>query len=112
MAGSFIRYGGLRYGVVGASMLALAACGADAPPPVVAAPAPPPMAEAAPPPPAVSADQQFLDQAASGGMAEVEAGKLAQKQAKARAVRGFGAKMAHDHGAANARLMAWPKSSI
>jgi putative membrane protein len=90
-------------------MLALAACGHDAPPPVVAAPAPPPMAEPAPPPAPVSADQQFLDQAASGGMAEVEAGKLAQKQAQSHAVRSFGAKMAHDHSAVNARLMALAK---
>jgi putative membrane protein len=105
MTGSFVRFG-----VLAASLLTLAACGHEAPPPVVAAPAPAAMAEPAPPPPApVSADQQFLDQAASGGMAEVEAGKLAEKQAKARAVRSFGARMVRDHGAANARLMALAK---
>jgi putative membrane protein len=91
-------------------MLTLAACGHDAPPPVIAAPPPPPPAEAAPPPAApVSADQQFLDQAATGGTAEVEAGKLARQQAQSRAVKAFGARMVRDHGSANARLMALAK---
>ncbi|HEX3953774.1 MAG TPA: DUF4142 domain-containing protein [Stellaceae bacterium] len=93
------------------AFLALAACSGHSapPPPVVAAPPPPPPAAAAPAPAPVSADQQFIDQAASGGMAEVEAGKLARTQSKNRAVRSFGARMVSDHGRANAHLMALVK---
>ncbi|MBV9829863.1 MAG: DUF4142 domain-containing protein [Alphaproteobacteria bacterium] len=101
-----------RFGITAFALVALAGCSHNQPPPpVVAPPAPPPAAEAPPPaPPApVSADQQFLDQAASGGMAEVEMGRMAEQQTKNRAVRAFAARMVRDHSAANNKLMALAK---
>lgn len=52
-----------------------------------------------------SVDKNFYKQAASGGMAEVEAGKLAQEKGTSEAVKSFGARMVQDHGAANEKLM-------
>lgn len=52
-----------------------------------------------------SVDKNFYKQAASGGMAEVEAGKLAQDKGTSEAVKRFGARMVQDHGAANEKLM-------
>ena len=52
-----------------------------------------------------SVDKNFYKQAASGGMAEVETGKLAQDKGTSEAVKSFGARMVQDHGAANEKLM-------
>jgi putative membrane protein len=100
-----------HFGITVFALIALAACShREPPPPVVAAPAaPPPVAEAAPPAAPVSADQQFLDAAASGGMAEVDLGRMAEKQTKNHAVRAFAARMVRDHSAANSKLMALAK---
>jgi putative membrane protein len=46
----------------------------------------------------------FLQQAAQGGMAEVELGKLAAEKAQNAEVKRFGAMMAADHGRANAEM--------
>ena len=50
-------------------------------------------------------DKSFYKQAATGGMAEVEAGKLAQQKGASEAVKSFGARMVQDHSAANEKLM-------
>jgi len=60
---------------------------------------------AAPPPPQMSrADMNFMKEAATGGMAEVELGKLAQQNAQSDDVKQFGARMVEDHGAAGNEL--------
>ncbi|AKQ46816.1 hypothetical protein TH63_16185 [Rufibacter radiotolerans] len=51
-------------------------------------------------------DQAFLMKAASGGMMEVEAGKLASTKAKDAAVKQFGQRMVTDHTKANTELKA------
>ena len=51
-------------------------------------------------------DQGFYVQAAQGGMAEVELGKLAQTNGGSAAVKEFGTQMVTDHGKANTRLKA------
>lgn len=48
-------------------------------------------------------DQKFVNDAAIGGMFEVEAGKLAEKAGDAQ-VKQFGARMVKDHSAADAQL--------
>lgn len=50
-------------------------------------------------------DRGFMLEAASGGMAEVELGRLATQRAASDAVRQFGQKMMTEHGAANQDLM-------
>jgi len=51
-----------------------------------------------------SPDASFFKHAAEGGIAEVEAGKLAQNKGNSQAVKDFGAMMVKDHSAANAKL--------
>ena len=51
-----------------------------------------------------SPDADFFKQAAQAGMAEVEAGKLAQDKGSSAAVKDFGAMMVKDHTAANDKL--------
>jgi putative membrane protein len=57
---------------------------------------------------AVSADESpdpsFFKQAAEGGIAEVDAGTLAQSKGNSQAVKDFGAMMVKDHSAANEKL--------
>lgn len=55
------------------------------------------------------ADQQFAEKAASGGMAEVQMGKLAEKNGHSADVKKFGKKMVSDHTKANKELMALAK---
>jgi putative membrane protein len=49
-------------------------------------------------------DQNFVKDAAIGGMAEVELGKLAQQNSQDEQVKQFGARMVQDHGSANNEL--------
>ena len=49
-------------------------------------------------------DRKFVEEAAQGGMAEVELGKLAQQHAASDQVKQFGSKMAADHQKANEQL--------
>lgn len=49
-------------------------------------------------------DQSFFKQAAEGGIAEVDAGKLALSKGTSQAVKDFGALMVKDHSAANEKL--------
>jgi putative membrane protein len=49
-------------------------------------------------------DKAFFKHAAEGGIAEVEAGKLAQSKGNSQAVKDFGAMMVKDHSAANDEL--------
>jgi putative membrane protein len=50
-------------------------------------------------------DRSFAEEAAMGGMAEVELGKLAQQNAQSDDVKQFGARMVQDHTNANQQLM-------
>ncbi|HWI80299.1 MAG TPA: DUF4142 domain-containing protein [Ramlibacter sp.] len=51
------------------------------------------------------ADRKFIEEAAEGGMMEVEAGKLAQTKASDPNVKSFGEKLEKDHSAANDDLV-------
>ena len=51
-------------------------------------------------------DRMFIMEAASSGMMEVEAGRLAEQNASNQRVKTFGAMMVRDHTAANNELMA------
>lgn len=53
---------------------------------------------------AKSSDGTFFKEAAEAGIAEVEAGKLAQDKGHSQSVKDFGAMMVNDHGAANDKL--------
>ena len=53
-----------------------------------------------------SPDASFYKNAAEGGIAEVEAGKLAQQKSSNPDVKNFGAMMVKDHTAANEKLKA------
>src|SRR5262245_26359999 len=53
-----------------------------------------------------SADEAFVKQAAIGGMAEVQAGRLATQKASNDKVKAFGERMVTDHGKANDQLKA------
>jgi putative membrane protein len=50
------------------------------------------------------ADRDFMMEAASGGMAEVEMGRLAASKGMSAAVKSFGQRMVRDHSQANAKL--------
>jgi putative membrane protein len=56
-----------------------------------------------------AADQIVLRQAAIGGMAEVELGKLAQQRAQSDAVKQFAQRMVDDHGKSNTRVASLAK---
>ena len=53
-----------------------------------------------------SPDASFYKKAAEGGIAEIEAGNLAQTKADSQKVKDFGAMMVKDHSAANDKLKA------
>jgi putative membrane protein len=53
-----------------------------------------------------SPDASFYKHAAEGGIAEVEAGNLAQQKSSSQQVKDFGAMMVKDHSAANDKLKA------
>jgi putative membrane protein len=57
-----------------------------------------------------AADEQFVEKAAQGGMAEVEAGQMAATKATSPAVRHYGMMMVEDHTAANRKLAELAKS--
>jgi putative membrane protein len=50
-------------------------------------------------------DQQFMIEAARGGIAEVEMGRMASQRAASEPVRQFGQRMVTEHGAANQELL-------
>ena len=52
------------------------------------------------------ATQDFVNDAASGGLFEVEAGKVAQAQGQNKDIKSFGARMVKDHSKANKDLQA------
>jgi putative membrane protein len=54
-----------------------------------------------------SADRKFVMEAAMGGMAEVELGRLAAERGSSDAVKQFGQRMVDDHSRANSELMQW-----
>jgi putative membrane protein len=56
------------------------------------------------------ADRAFMMEAAAGGMAEVEMGRLAASKGASAAVREFGKRMVRDHSKANAQLMRLAKA--
>ncbi len=85
-----------RLGLVSAAALMLAFAA-----PAIAAP---PQQPAMPRSELSQQDMSFLKDAAQGGMAEVELGKLAQNNAQDDQVKQFGAKMVQDHSAANNQL--------
>jgi putative membrane protein len=53
------------------------------------------------------ADHNFVNEAAIGGLAEVELGNLAKEKASNPDVKSFGDRMATDHGKANDELKSW-----
>jgi putative membrane protein len=54
-------------------------------------------------------DRSFMMEAGSGGMAEVEMGRLAATKGKSGDVKAFGQRMVRDHSKANSELMALAK---
>jgi len=57
-----------------------------------------------------NADQEFVNKAAIGGVAEVELGRVAMQRASRPAVRSFGERMVADHGRGNTELAALARS--
>jgi putative membrane protein len=55
-------------------------------------------------------DASFYKNAAEGGIAEVDAGRLAQEKGNSQQVKDFGAMMVKDHSAANEKLQALASS--
>lgn len=60
---------------------------------------------------ASAADKAFVDEAASGGLMEVELGRLAMERASSAEVKQFGQRMVNDHSAANDKLKQAASSS-
>ncbi len=60
--------------------------------------------------PASNPDAAFYKSAAEGGIAEIQAGRLAQDKGNSQRVKEFGAMMIKDHSAANETLQALAKS--
>ena len=56
------------------------------------------------------ADREFVKKAASGGVAEVEFGRIATQRAARPSVRSFGERMVADHGRTNAELATLARS--
>jgi putative membrane protein len=54
-------------------------------------------------------DRSFMMEAATGGMAEVEMGRLAARKGRSAEVRAFGRRMVRDHSKANSELRALAK---
>ncbi|MBX9602745.1 MAG: DUF4142 domain-containing protein [Bryobacteraceae bacterium] len=61
--------------------------------------------------PSPAQDQEFARKAAMGGMFEVEAGRLAARQANAQKIKDFGNRMVKDHTAVNRELKQWARSN-
>ncbi|NPD69164.1 DUF4142 domain-containing protein [Lichenicola cladoniae] len=76
-------------------ILPMAACANQSTPAPMTPPGPPPLA---------AADATFIQDAAQGGLAEVQAGQLAQSKARSSRVKAYGAKMVADHTPANDQL--------
>src|SRR5262245_5656006 len=69
------------------------------------APAPTPSGQSdRAPSPKASPDEKFVKEAAMGGLAEVEIGRLAAQKATSAEVKQFAQRMVDDHGKANAQL--------
>ena len=51
-----------------------------------------------------ASDRRFIEEAATGGLKEVDLGRLAQRKATHADVKSFGQRMADDHGQANEKL--------
>lgn len=79
------------------ALLPVAACSSNTPPPVAEAPAPPPAL--------ASADQAFINAAASSDAAEAANAQLAETNGRKPAVKKFAAQMLKDHGATSQQLM-------
>jgi putative membrane protein len=56
------------------------------------------------------ADREFMEKAASGGLSEVQGGRLAAQQGENAQIKSFGEHMVKDHSAANDKLMALAQS--
>jgi len=56
------------------------------------------------------ADRDFMEKAASGGVAEVQSGRLAAQQGENAQIKSFGETMVKDHSAANDKLLALAQS--
>lgn len=56
-------------------------------------------------------DRLFVEQASTGGMAEVELGKLAERKSQDPAVKGFAQRMIQDHTKANNQLISLAKQA-
>jgi putative membrane protein len=56
-------------------------------------------------------DQKFVHEAAIGGKAEVELGKIAERNGESKPVKDFGQQMVTDHSRINDQLAAWAKKN-